>query len=170
MNILIQFVISLVGGGVASVLTVAILFKIFRPKIEIAPKISKSKRDNGYKIKILNKSKNSLYDIRCEAEMLTMYNIDEGVMYEGKKLDLKFDHLPCIEKFDRNDRDGKYAIVFTINDNIEELWDAENKSIRFVISAKHSFSNFNQVFSRTYNTKNTIKKGDYTFGNSFEIN
>lgn len=174
---MIDYLVS-VSIGVLSSFVASLIFLLFltrvRPKIEISDKIAKSVSPTGepiYRIKIINKTRRSIINVKAELQLVTPTVTPGGIIQKTKTIPLKRSEIMEISKFDLKDKTAGYAFRFVIYENLEELWKDETRSfLRFRVYAVDSLSGFGRVFVKEYHTKrNSIKEGDFEFGNSLEI-
>ena len=60
--------------------------------------------------------------------------------------------------------------MFRTNEDLDEIWKSDTRSLHVYVIAKHSLSGFSKVFVKTYYTKGTsIESGRFEYGNSFKI-
>jgi hypothetical protein len=76
-----------------------------------------------------------------------------------------------INKYDKKDKDVDYAYRFVTYQDIDSVWNDDNiQFLRFRIYARHSVSGFGTFASKDYRLKrNSIKEGEFSKGNTFEI-
>ena len=122
-----------------------------------------------YLIKVINRTRNKIFDVKAEVHLLQPINVEGGTNYRWKKLKLVKDTNICINRFDTKDKDASYAMIYVVSDDLEEIWKEPSSRINFTIVARHNVSGFGKVFSKDYYTKASIKKGTFCFGNTFKI-
>jgi hypothetical protein len=94
-----------------------------------------------------------------------------GIIYISKEITFQKSDILELSSFDSKDNTAAYAYRFRSYEDISELWKDDTQAyIRFRLYATHSVSGFSRVFRKDYQTKrNTIKEGEFTFGNSTEV-
>lgn len=172
-NFLLAIIIGILSSFVASCIFLSFLTRV-RPKIVIADQIARGKTSTGetaYRIKIINKTRKPIINVKAQLHLMTPTVMPSGVIKKSKAIQLKRNAIMEISRFNLKDKTAGYAFRFISYENIEEIWkDDAHSFLRFRIFATHSHSGFGQVFRKDYHTKrNSIKKGDFEFGNSLEI-
>lgn len=165
--------------GVISSLTASVVFLLvlskLRPRLEISDKIAWTMADNRkeFHIKIINRTKNPIVNIKTELLLAKWRNVSGGRIYSSMPIELRQSEALQISGFtsDPEDNKAEYAIRFTALEDIDQLWaNDENTSLIFRVYGVHSISNLGRAFQRTYHRKATsLKYGDFKFGNSLEI-
>lgn len=170
---LLAIIIGVLSSFVASLIFLLFLTRV-RPNIVISDQIAKSRSTKTgelvYIIKIINKTKRPIIDIKVQLHLINLVVMPGGVIRNTNKIALKSSEIMEISKFDLNDKMGNYAYRFIVNENIEKIGENSNSFLRFKISAKDSLSGFIRVFTKNYHTKiNSIQEGKFEAGNSLEI-
>jgi len=166
-------VIGVLSSVIASLIFLSFLTRI-RPKLEISDQIAKGKslttEDIIYKIKVINKTRRPIINVKAQLHLVTPIVVPGGILLKSKEIPLKRSEVMYIEKFGPNDEQAKYAFRFTTYEKIEDIWKDDRQSfLRFRIIATDSISGFTKAFSKDYHTKNLIKEGEFEFGNSIGI-
>jgi hypothetical protein len=170
---LLAIIIGVLSSFVASLLFLFFLTGV-RPNIVISDQIAKSKSSTTgelvYIIKVINKTKRPIIDIKAQLHLINLVVMPGGVIRNTNKIELKTSEIMEISKFDFEDKMANYAYRFVVNENIEQKWDNSQSFLRFKISAKDSLSGFSRVFGKNYHTKiNSIQEGKFEAGSSLEI-
>jgi hypothetical protein len=177
-NIMIDIFISIVIGIISSFVSAFIwlyFFGTLRPKIDISPEIAKdinaSDGSPAYIIKIINHSRRPAMNIRAKLSLIKPFIVPQGQVKLSKPIPLKSDEIFSLKQFSNNDRDADYAFRFVTFENLEDLWsNDETHFLVFRVFALDSLSGLGKLFEKKYTMRrNTIKKGSFVFGNSFEI-
>ncbi|MGK7900923.1 MAG: hypothetical protein AB4352_05815 [Hormoscilla sp.] len=149
---------SVVTGVISGLITSTMIFKILsmiKPKVEISEDISKDKdKDDGrtlYRIKVINRTKADIVNIRAQLHLLKKDQVKGGEILRNKRLQLKQSDLLFIEKFDVRDKNASYAYRFITYENLEEEWDAARQFVRFRIICTHPFTGVLQFFPKITN-------------------
>ncbi len=172
-NYLVAVIIGILSSLVASLMFLLFLTRV-RPKIIISDRIAKGKSSTGetvYRIKIINKTHRSIINVKAQLHLMIPTVTPGGIIMKSKEIPLKRSEIMEISKFDLKDEMAGYAFRFLTYENIEDLWKDDTHSfLRFRIFATDSLSGFCKGFCKYYHTKrNSIKGGDFEFGNSLEI-
>ncbi|MCD4783177.1 MAG: hypothetical protein K8T10_05015 [Candidatus Eremiobacteraeota bacterium] len=170
---LLAIIIGVLSSFVASLIFLLFLTRV-RPNIVISNQIAKSKSlktgELVYIIRIINKTKRPIIDIKAQLHLINLVVMPGGVIKNTKIIALKTSEIMEISKFDSKDKMWNYAYRFIVDENIETKWENSHSFLRFKISAKDSLSGFSRVFSKNYHTKiNSIQEGKFEAGNSLEI-
>jgi hypothetical protein len=146
----------------------------FRPKIDISQHIAYRLDKNGqpvYRIKVINRTKHPIVDIKAQLHVFRSRQTATGEIWVSTSINFKQSDPIMIDKHDKIDKDANYAYRFVTYENIDNIWNDENiQFLRFRIYAKHSISGFGKFVSKDYRLKrNTIKEGEFSKGDTFEI-
>jgi len=171
--ILDKIVLSLLVGIVTSILFLLILSR-YRPIIEISQNIAKRyEKDidkNVYSIKVINKTKYPIVDVRVELILKTPVQTANGEVWRVRKIPLRIDSLLSLQKFNKNDDNARFAYRFATESDVDIIWKDEHQKITFRIFAKHSLSGFGGFFEIDYGLKRvSIIEGIFSKGNNFDI-
>jgi len=170
---LLSVIIGILSSVIASIIFLTFLTRV-RPKIEISNQIAKGKSlttgDIIYRIKVINKTRHSIINIKAQLHLVTPIVVPGGILLKTKEIPLKRSEVMCLEKFDPKDEQAKYAFRFVTYEDIEKSWSDDKRSfLRFRIVATDSISGFSKVFTKDYHTKSLIKEGEFEYGASMEI-
>jgi hypothetical protein len=173
MDLLTSVVTGVVASLVASGVFLFFLTRL-RPKVEISPVISKSlDTDNNpvYSVKIVNKSRRSLINIKAQLQLVGPAIVPGGMIEGVKEVPLYGDNPLEILGFKSSDKTEKYAYRFTILEDLEKALLYEQQTyLRIIIFATDSVSGFSRAFSQEYQTKrNSFKEGDFVLGREMDI-
>lgn len=169
-----KVILSVFIGVIASGIFFVILSR-FKPKLEISPNISKGKSTlDGrtiYRVKVLNKTKYPLIDIKAQLHIFKTYQSDGGEIWKSKSIELKRNDPIVIDKYDNKDQDVKYAYRFLTYENLDEIWNDDTiQFLKFRIICKNVESGFGYFFEKDYRVKKqTIINGDFAKGDTFNI-
>lgn len=167
-----EIALSVLSSLVAASLFLLFLSKL-RPVFEISKEIAymDGSSRNKFSIKILNKGARNAINIKAEVDLMTSKIVPDGTILSHKSINLKKANRMILSKFDKKDIDATYAYRITIIDDLDALWtDESNQFIRVKIFAQDEMSNFGRVFIQEFRTKrNSLKHGQFRFGNSTEI-
>src|SRR5437764_997789 len=118
--------------GVASSFTASLLFlyllRRFRPKLSISPQIARYKPSSGpteYIIKVVNRKKRPIINIRVRLLIITRMNVPGGYVNNTKKVELKTEDIFQISGFDPNATTVVYTWRFLTHQNLEQLWSSD---------------------------------------------
>lgn len=155
---------GIITGLVASIIFAGILMLI-RPKISVSNKICKRKLKNGdflYCIKIVNRSRFLLTDVKCCLEYCTPSGSGNKRVTEIEPKIRK--PIMYIDKYTRKNEDYALRMAYEI-DNYPI---SENSYYIFTIQAKHSISNTVRTKRVIYN-QYAIQEGIFETGKSMKI-
>jgi len=164
--------------GVLSSLGASIIFLFFltriRPRLDISDQIAKTVTSNGetiYRIKIINKTRVPIMNIKAQLHIMTPTTVPSGIIYISQNIPLQRSELMELSKFDKKDKTASYAYRFRSYKSLDDLWgDDDHSYLRFRIQATHSVSGFSKVFRKDYFTKrNSVLDGEFDFGDSMKI-
>jgi len=161
-------------GIIASAIFYYFLLRL-KPRIEISSKIAKglSTIDNTviYRIKIINYTKVPIIEIKAHLHIFKNYQTSTGEIWKSQAIKLRRDDPLVILKYDKKDKDAKYAYRFLTYEDVDTMWSDNTKAyLKFRLICKHSVSGFTGFFEQDYRIKRkSIKMGDFSKGDFFEI-
>jgi len=160
-------ILTIIVNIVSSLLFLFIILLLLRPKIKISYFICKNE---GYQIKVINKSFFSAFDIKTELAINTKKIDSDGSTsnrYIPAQLVVKeIFKLPPYKPFG-NKKSTPNAVRFRTMENLNEIIADSNKSILFMITARHGLTGITSVFSKEFFQLSEIVEGNFTNGNSF---
>lgn len=147
------------------------IFTRLKPKIKISDLIAI--RDNNgavpYKIKVINKSRFPVINIKAELAYINYFQVPGGLETNSVKIVLNKSEIFSLDKFDTKAQNAPYTYMFVTTENIlNRLIQNNLPYIRFKLSAIHSLSNIGTVFEKRYYA-NSFVTGDFHFGNNLTI-
>ncbi|HZG53101.1 MAG TPA: hypothetical protein VEZ40_13275 [Pyrinomonadaceae bacterium] len=175
MNEFLDKVVLAVLVGIVSNGMFLILLSRLRPRLIISPYIARGKSTlDGrliFRIKVINRSKYPVTNIRAQLHLMKPYQSIGGEVSKSKSIRLVRADPIVLDKFSKKDIDVNYAYRFVTYEDIDKLWgDDTIQFIRFRITCQHGLSGFGGYFFRDFRVKRkTIKEGDFYKGNTFEI-
>ena len=171
-----EIIIGVLTGVLSSLAASSIfLFFLFhfRPKLDISPYIAVREDEEGtaYILKVINRTPREVIDIRCELTLMTPTNVTHGVIISATHLNLRKSYSFHLEKYDKKDKDAKYAARYVTYENLESKWPDDKVSyLQLRILAKDSLSGFSKFFSQSFYTKEScLVKGSHKFGDSLDV-
>lgn len=172
MNLILPLFLGVLGSVIASVIFLLVL-RNFRPKIEISEHIAKWEKDgtSGYSVKILNKGSRNIIDLRYEIFLVTKESIPGGELLTTRSLALKNYSGFILSKYERKSTEGSFARRIVILDDVDFLWDDDSSQyVIFRVFSHDEVSGLGKLYQREFRTKrNSIKDGQFHFGDSFEV-
>ncbi len=171
--ILDKVVLAILFGVVANGMFLYITSR-FRPKIDISPNVAHrtdSSEKSVYCIKVINRTRAPIVDIKAQLLVFTSRQTATGDIWISTPIELKQSDPIMIGKYDKKDKDIDCAYRFITYKDIDKIWNDENTQfLRFRIYARHSVSGFGTFASKDYRLKrNSIKEGEFSKGDTFEI-
>lgn len=170
MSISQTLIIGIVSGVIASLLFLLALF-FLKPSIQISDKICTNNEygKSYYFIKTINKTWWTVYDIKVELSLLQPSPTKGGIIYKVDKIELRREPPFQIPPYSKKDKDAFYAVLFSTESDLDELWTEKTHCLKVVISARHNFSGFSNIFTKEYFSKeHAIHKGKFEFGKSLQ--
>ena len=166
MGIVVPIIVGVISGLLASLIFYTFL-RALKPNIVISDKIAKS--GDRFLIKIVNKANRDAIDIRAELLLMTPITVPGGIVWKRERLSLRPEYLMILPKYDKKDKDAKYAFRFSTEENLFEICNKPQQYLSFKIIAKDEVSGFGKVFIQKYYTEKDILEGSFEFGESLEI-
>lgn len=171
--ITLGLVTGVVSSLVASTLYLLAYAHFLRPAIEVSPYIAMSKRDGelGYAFKIVNRSRYPAVNIQFRVSVTRPISVPDGTVYVNTPVNLLSDSVFELEKFNRNDKEARYAWRIRTTDNIEELWDEANGGyVTFRVLATHSLSGLSKAYThRFYGKSDRLRPGEHRWGPELDV-
>jgi hypothetical protein len=170
--------LGIIVTGLFTSLISAMLFlyilNLLRPKIEISSEISKSVSLTNklkYTIKVINKTKFDVYDIKAQLHIIRKCQTPSGEIEKSELIELRRSDPFILGKFNRKDINADYAFRFVTYADLDSIWNDDDKDIlKFRIICKHQISGVLKCFQHEYRIKRSvIKNGKFKAGNLFEI-
>ncbi|MGK7900924.1 MAG: hypothetical protein AB4352_05820 [Hormoscilla sp.] len=177
-EIIIYILGRVLTGVISGLITSTLIYQIvsrFKPNVEISPEISKDQEGDGrvlYRIKVINRTKADIVNIRAQLHLLKRggqdVQVKGGLVVKNQKLELKQSDPLFIEKYSAKDPKANYAYRFITYEELSEKWDRDTQRLRFRIICTHAFTGVTKFFEKEYDYYN-IKNGNFCKGDSFEI-
>ena len=114
-----EVLVGIFTGFIASGIFLLFLRNL-RPNIEISPQIAYTE-NNGirrYTIKLINKNKRNIVDIRTELLLVRSKNVPGGAVLNTQNVALKKDKAFILSSYDKKDVDAKYARRFVTEEDL----------------------------------------------------
>jgi hypothetical protein len=172
-----DYVVPIILGALSSLIA-SVLFLLFltrlRPRVVISECIAKGMDSKGepiYRIKVINRTRVPIINVRVQLHFMRPTVVPGGLIYISKEITFQRSDILELSPFDLKDNTAAYAYRFRSYEDISKLWNDDTQAyLRFRLYATHSVSGFSRVFRKDYQTKrNTLKEGDFAFGNSTEV-
>lgn len=165
-----SLITGIISGIISSILFLLVLY-LLKPRVIISDKICTNNiyGKQYYFIKTINKTRWSIHDIKVELSLLQTSSTKGGKIYKVDKIELRRDPPFQIPAFKKSDRDALYAILYSTESDLNELWTEDTHCLRVVISARHNLSGFGKTFTKEYYSKeHAIHFGKFEFGNTIQ--
>lgn len=171
------FLFNIFCSFISSFLFIFVLLIFLKPKFDIVPLIAKSDSpfDNSdaicYSFKIINKSIFGAYDIEARSNYYYIIQGENSIINKVfSKIELKTNKINYISgyiPFKKNY--GNNCIQFISYENLSDKMKSSSTHIQFQITARHSLTGLNNIFTHEFVNKNVIKDGRFKEGNFKEI-
>ncbi|WP_316368819.1 hypothetical protein [Candidatus Thiodiazotropha sp. CDECU1] len=175
-NQLAIYASAIVLGIVSSLVASAIWLYFFarlRPNIEISPFISIGENETGkyYVIKLVNKTRRPIINIRCRLNLVQPKSIPGGLIYSNRGIKLEREEVFMIDKFDDRDEDAKYAWRFVCREDLETDWNEKQGAyLIFRVLATDSLSGLSKYFAMRFFTKSDcLLQGSHGYGKDVTV-
>ena len=167
----VDIFLSISTGFIGSLLVVLFLYSL-RPRIEISHEVSERISESGpsYGFKMINKTPYSIFDVQIIVELITPKSVPGGQIISTDKLQLTNGKFFVVQKFDKADKEARYAFRVRTSDNIRALWVADSQYLRISVVGRHALSGFYGVFQQSFFTKADIKVGSHQYGLGMHVN
>jgi hypothetical protein len=171
---MIENIITGIASSIISSLIWLYFFSMLRPKIDISPKIAKDfsslTEKPVYIIKIINRKRCPISEVRARLSLVSPLIIPGGQINQSTTIELKTNELFSLQGFDSKNKEAA-CFRFTTYEDLESIWsDDEAQFVTMSVYAVDSLSGLGKAFEQKYTIKrNTIKGRSFVYGDSFEI-
>ena len=172
-----EFIFNVLCSMVASFVFIFALLIFFKPKFEIVEFIAKNDSpfdditDLCYSFKIINKSFFGAYDIETRANYYNIRQGENGIVNKiFSKIELKtskINFIPGFIPFKKNYGDN--CVQFFTYVDLSDAMNNNTTHIQFQITAKHSLTGLNNIFTHEFVSKSAIVEGRFKEGNFKEV-
>jgi len=178
MNYILSFLLGCLSSILASFLFLYYVLTILRPRIAISPYISYAENydvpgQNVYYFKFINQSRHPAFDVRLRICKLQKIPTGNGQMHEKRadlNLKVKFlAHIPKYKKIKKDSIFAGHAIVFTCLDDIRPVLLDSNQCVEVQVILRHGLTGLGKVYKHEFSTINTVKDGEFDFGNNLTV-
>ena len=163
---------GITGGLIASMIFFTVI-RMHRPKLTISPYIAKTGKANRkrYVVKILNKGKRSIVNLKFELLLVTKKTAPSGMVNKTKALKLEKDSAFILYPNSKIKQNGSYARRIYTKEDLDRLWSDDSFSfLIFRVYGCDKLSGFTKIFEQKFYKRNiSIKSGEFHSGDSFEI-
>lgn len=172
MSVVVGLISGVISGIIASIIA-QLIFRLNKPKIEISNDIAKCEKQDGtfeYRIKIVNKSKQYVKNMKVFAHLVTNHNAPDGNLLTVEPVHISRNDISFIEPFDEKDQNALYAIRLRIESELENLWGDDSITyLEIKIFCENEKNGCGKVFSNIYRTKKSIIVGTFETKTSMTI-
>jgi hypothetical protein len=167
---MVMFIVG-IGVGVATSFVASGLFVYFlylyhKPTVAMSESIAYDGKT--YDVKVVNKGRYPLINLRCECYKIKETEIPKGRMKSFFPLPLKLHELLVLEPFADTSSHEDYSWRFEIHDDLYKLFDA-GYYLQFKLVCQSALSNVTAVFERTYASKASIRDGTFPYGPYLDV-
>lgn len=169
--------VGVLGSILASVVFLYFILAYLRPHIKISPNISKTYDEQfkqfRYSFKIINYSKHSAYDLKCDLVALKKIPVDGSNMnVRMTPVSLREAYLDYLPKYATDKKCkpfAQHAQQFkSFEAEIETILRDEKQSLQFSLTAKHGLTGLSKHFKMEFATIDVLKDSRFKFGNNLE--
>ena len=172
-----DFVFNVTCSLIASFIFIFILLIFLKPKFEIVPLIAKndSPFDNinqiCYSFKIINKSFFGAYDIEARTNYYFIRQGENEIINKVfSKIELKTNKINFVPGWIPLKKGyGNNCVQFFTYEDLSKAMNASSTHIQFQITARHSLTGLNNIFSYEFVNKSAIVEGKFKEGNFKEV-
>jgi hypothetical protein len=173
-NYLGIIITSLLTSTIAAFIVIRIL-RIYKPKIEISPIIAEGiSSKNGqtkFTIKVINRTKYCVFDIKARLHIIKKYQTATGEILKSELIELKQSEPFILAAYSKKKNNTDFTFRFLTYEDLNTKWDNDKiQYLKFRLICRHEISGNFGHFSKEYRLKgHSIKKGDFDKGDSYEI-
>ena len=161
---------------ISSLVFLYVALLLLKPWIKIAPFICRDIKDQDgepYRIKIVNRSIFSAFDVKIEMNVLERVPTPPtGMMNElYSPLKIKYSHVFYLPPYRPSwfRKEARHALRVKPLEDLDKILESGNKSIQIQVSCKHGLGGLTKVFMQEYSDLTQIKEGKYTYGTKFDV-
>lgn len=122
-----------------------------------------------YKIKIVNRAKYAVTNLKAELVVVKNYKVPSGLETNIKILSLENSEIFMLDRRKKDFNEPSNTFKFVIKENLEQIVNnPEYDYIRFRLLVVDTFTSMNKVYESRYYL-NAIKEGEFKYGDSIEI-
>lgn len=157
--------LSVSTGFIGSLLVVLFLYSL-RPRVEISHEVSEQLGEAAasFGFKMVNKTPYPIFDVEIILELITPKSVPGGQILSTRKLELTNGRFFIVQKFDKADKEAKFAFRVKTMEDIRRLWTKDSQYLRISVVSRHALSGFYGVFQHSYFTRGDIKAGSHQYG------
>ncbi|MBS7231070.1 hypothetical protein KHA90_08535 [Flavobacterium psychroterrae] len=172
-----EFIFNITCNIIASFIFIFTLLIFFKPKFDIVHFIAKNDSpfdnvtDICYSFKIINKSFFGAYDIEARSNYYYIRQGENGIINKVfSKIELKTNKVNFIFGFKPLKKNyGDNCVQFFTYEDLSAKMESSSTYIQFQITARHSLTGLNNIFTYNFVNKSKIVEGKFKEGNFKEI-
>ncbi len=166
-----SILIGVLSSFVASLLFIKYL-SFTKPRIKISQHIAGY--NDQFQVKIVNRSRKTIYDLKFELDMITKHVSPTGYNYSMKRLSLLKSDMALLEGSPLISRFGNqyamYALILNLGNSFFEEWNNDSQYLLFSVSYADPRNGLKISVNRQFIDKETvIKKGKFKWGKSTDL-
>jgi hypothetical protein len=165
-------VLSSVAGSIVWVVT---LRRVVKPHIEISPVVAREPgsagQDPTYRIKLINRSRRAIVEIRVQLDLITRIRQKGGPVLQRTPIEIDPPPPMMIQGLRKSDEDHKNAYRIRFKSAVrEKLAESGDAYLRVRIYARDEVSGIGKVFERSYHDPGSeVVEGNFAKGQTFDV-
>lgn len=165
-----NLLIGVLGSVVASVIFLTSLYML-RPKISFSPHIADQTKNSNpmFGLKIINRSYWPSTHLEFQLTLITPKAVPNGVVLTNTQIALTKDKVFEVGGYSKRDKDAHYALRIGVPVDLASLCTSDAQYLYLTVSAQHSLSGFQKVFTKYYHPQSDIRKGHHEFGLGLDV-
>ena len=172
-DILLSFIMGLIGGILSAWIFLLIVTNYYRPKIIISNKIAFEKSDKSFWFKLVNLTKRDIYEIGIFLDLRKIVSCSNNKYHSVyiKSIELRKNFYPFVPKKSKIKEKidlGEFCLQISTLENLFNEINKDHYILTLQIVAKDSKSGLSKSFNQTFD-KNSIEHGEFLFGENLEI-
>jgi hypothetical protein len=169
-EVLENLLIGVTGSVVASILFLSALY-LLRPRIAFSPHIADQTKgsDPMFGFKIINRSYWPITHLEFQLTLITPKAVPDGVVLTNRLIELTKEKVFEVGGYSKRDKDAHYALRIGSPADLHSLRTSDAQYLYFTVSAQHSLSGFQRVFTKYYHPQSDIKEGHHEFGLGLDV-
>ncbi|MFD2823236.1 hypothetical protein ACFS5M_06120 [Lacinutrix iliipiscaria] len=172
------FIYNMIGRIIltifSSFLFILLLLRFLRPNLKISKHICYTDIEGKmyYVFKVVNMSKNDLYDIQFNLVKKIPYMVNKGKKINNRiiPISLSTNHKDHFAKYKKEKDYGDHAMLLRTEHDLSG--DIKNKKVqvKLTVTGRHGFSNLTRIVSMEFLDSDAIKENkEFKFGKSLDV-
>ncbi|QQU04022.1 hypothetical protein [Myroides odoratus] len=172
LDLLPSVIIGVLGGLASSWMFLKMYLSKKVPKVQISEYICCEKDEAGkniYWFKFINTTKYPLMDVTFEPVIYQPQPDKSGSNLKRIPIPVKRNNIVHIPAECKKDGHNLHCMRISTDFDIDKEWQDDNCFINVTITARHTYSGYTKVVSKTFDNKKAITKLKFQSGNNLDV-